>query len=111
MRIIEILAYQPDDPTEQERDADAAMMRWLADRFTARRGLVKALTGFGSDEHQGSGPVSSQPGINAEIGRVPVANADDPLNASLSSGEWDSRVRENPGLRRSARSLPVYRLY
>ncbi|HEY6261258.1 MAG TPA: hypothetical protein VIW47_06680 [Nitrospiraceae bacterium] len=49
---MEILLYQPDDPTDLENDADQEMMRQLANRFTARRGLVKALTGFGSIEQQ-----------------------------------------------------------
>jgi hypothetical protein len=46
MRIMEILLYQPDDPTELQTDADAAMMNRLANMFT-RRGLVKALIGSG----------------------------------------------------------------
>ena len=46
MRILEILAYPPDDAPEFGNDADAEIMDQLANAFT-RRGVVKALVGSG----------------------------------------------------------------
>ena len=79
MRIMEILLYQPDDPTDLENDADQEMMRQLANRFTARRGLVKALTGFGSGEQQSgdSGPsANAYPPTSSGVNRVAQATVD-----------------------------------
>lgn len=104
MRIMEILLYQADGPTELG-DADTEMMQHLGDLFT-RRGVVKALTGFGSAEH-----IPSQPEMNGEKGKVPVCHPGDPLQAPLSSAEWHAPATENPGLRRSTRYLPVCRPY
>lgn len=111
MRIMEILMYHR-DATELENSADAALMQHLANLFTRRRGLVKALTGFGPTERRhdaGTGSVPSQTEIDAEMGRVPRRVTE---QSPLRSAGWGRPcVRGNPGLRRSARCLPVYRPY
>jgi hypothetical protein len=48
MLITEILVYHPDDRGELDDNANAEM-RQLANLFT-RRGLVKALSGFGKPD-------------------------------------------------------------
>src|SRR5690242_5435922 len=100
MQIMEILLYQPDDPTELEQDADAAMMQQLAGLFTARRGLVKALTGFGSPEQQRGLRASgrpTQPDMGAEIRPPPLASIDDAFQRSLkAAGRSRSATHRNP---------------
>src|SRR5258707_6995207 len=51
MRVMEILAYQPDDQNRAEGNADTDLMDRLASAFT-HDGLIKALWTFGSTEQQ-----------------------------------------------------------
>jgi hypothetical protein len=67
MRMIEILMYEPDDPVEQEHDADTTLMQQLGNAFT-RGGVVKALPPFGSVGQQLSGRAPAGPSALASDG-------------------------------------------
>jgi hypothetical protein len=108
---MEILLYRPGDPPELEHDADAAMMQQLGGLFTARRGLVKALTGFGSPEQQHgcrAPGIPTQPEMGAEIRRPPLASRNDAFQSPLkAAGPVSISNPPETGMRRANAHRPA----